>query len=124
MKHVLQVVVAPDPQSSAERLITGEEALQHLLKEVEAKVLGGSVVGMQSLKIFDAFRWLMTAAETEKHRTWVKAALTKAGSADAPKPAEGVSSECAKTTAKRVKQEQDMATATMALFKRKQARNA
>ena len=74
---------------------------------------------MQTLKIFDAYSWLMSAADTDKHRQWVKAAFAKAGSGAAPKPLDSATTETAKTSATRIKAEQDMATATMALFKRK-----
>ena len=93
--------------------------MQHLMKEVEAKVLGGVVVDMQTLKIFGAVSWLMSAADTDKHRQWVKAAFDKAGSGAAPKALDSATTEAANTTAKRIQAEQEMATATMALFKRK-----
>ena len=95
--------------------------MRHLLTEADEKAQAGTGVDMQTLKALEAYSWLLTAADTANLAIWVKAAFARAGSSStvAKGPVESGVAETAKQTAKRVKAEQDLADATMALFKKK-----
>ena len=95
--------------------------MRHLLAETDEKAQSGTGVDMHTLKALEAYSWLLTAADTAKLAIWVKAAFARAGSSStvAKGPVESGVAETAKQAAKRVKSEQGLAEATMALFKKK-----
>lgn len=117
MKYMLQVRVE-GTETQAPRTLLAEAAAEHIIAGIQKQVDESSPIDMSDLQLLDTFSWLLTEAQLTKHGAWVKEAFS-AAKPNAKIRSSATAAVGSSQTGKKQKAAQDLASTTMALFKKR-----
>ena len=119
MEYLLRRSVASG--SEAPTMLVGKEALAKIVEDAEKTVKDGKAIDISDLQVLDCFSWLFTKEQAAQHSSWVKASFNSSAAA----ASSSASSEAKETKAvagvRKKKLADDLASSTMALFKRRKS---